>query len=67
MKKIVALVLLGVVLTGCIENGEDITESSRVKTICLDNVEYWILDATGHSQALAPKVDPTTLSFIRCK
>lgn len=67
MKKIIALALIGLALTGCIEQGDDLTNHHQTITVCLDGVEYWVLSADSQSQALAPKVDPVTLTFVRCK
>ena len=67
MKKIIALALIGFALTGCIENGDDITNHHGTITVCLDGVEYWILDAGAQSQALAPKINSVTLSYVLCK
>ena len=67
MKKIIALALIGFALTGCVEEGDNITNAHNTITVCLGGVEYWLLHAETHAQALAPKVDPTTLTFVRCK
>ncbi len=67
MNKIIALALIGFALTGCVEDGDDITNHFQTITVCLDGVEYWILNADSQSQAMAPKVNPATLSFVRCK
>ena len=67
MKKIVALMLVGFALTGCVEEGANITNAHNTITVCLSGVEYWLLSPEKQSQALAPKVDAKTLTFVRCK
>lgn len=63
-KTIVAFIIL-FLLVGCgKEEGSDQTEG--MTTICLDGVAYWF-DGMGQSQMMAPRVDPETLTFIRCE
>lgn len=63
-KTIVAFIIL-FLLVGCgKEEGSNQTED--MTTICLDGVAYWF-DGMGQSQMMAPRVDPETLTFIRCE
>jgi uncharacterized protein YcfL len=63
-KTIVAFIIL-FLLVGCgREEGSNQTED--MTTICLDGVAYWF-DGMGQSQMMAPRVDPETLTFIRCE
>ena len=63
-KTIVAFIIL-FLLVGCgKEEGSNQTED--MTTICLDGVAYWF-DGAGAGQMMAPRVDPETLTFIRCE
>jgi hypothetical protein len=65
MRKLTLLAIFAIAaLAGCVEEGSD--QTSEMTTICLDGVAYWF-DGAGQSQMMAPRVDPTTLQFVRCK
>lgn len=51
-------------LAACKENGSDQTDD--MITICLDGVSYWF-DGLSQSQMMAPRIDPETLTYVRCK
>lgn len=50
-------------LAACVEEGQDVT--SDMTSICIDGVEYWYR-GMGSSQMMAPRIDPETLTFVRC-
>lgn len=54
-------------LTGCVEEGSDITNHHSTITVCLGGVEYWLISPETTLQALAPKIDTETLNFVRCE
>lgn len=64
--KYIALILVTLVLAGCVpeDNREQQkTESGRQYMVeCIDGVEYW----TGVKR-LAPRIDPATMTFRKCK
>lgn len=63
-KTIVAFIIL-FLLVGCgKEEGSD--QTSDMTTICLDGVAYWY-DGVGNTQMMSPRIDPKTLTFIRCE
>ena len=51
-------------LVGCVEDGSD--QTSDMITVCLDGVAYWVTSAGTNYQMMAPRIDPDTLSFVRC-
>jgi hypothetical protein len=55
---------IALTLTGCVEEGSD--QTSGMVTMCLDGVAYWY-DGQGQSQMMSPRVDPETLTFVRCE
>lgn len=62
------LVLASLVfLAACVEDGDDLTNKHNTITICLDGVEYWMINPDTQSQTMAPRVNPDTLTFIRCE
>jgi hypothetical protein len=65
--KYFVIILMSLTLAGCIEDGSDITNSKSVIAVCIDNVEYWVIYPESTSQSMAPRIDPKTLSFVRCK
>lgn len=68
MRKLALIALIAMTtLSGCIEEGADLTNNHNVITICLDGVEYWMISPEKQSQTLAPRVDAVTLEFVRCK
>lgn len=65
MKYIVSALLL-LSLTGCIENGEDLTNKSTTKTICLGGIKYWMIYPNSNSQSLALFISAETLQPVKC-
>lgn len=55
------------VLAGCNDETSNAkSESGRTyKVECIDGVEYWIR-AGGNRGYMAVRVDPKTMSFVRC-
>lgn len=51
-------------LAACVEEGSDQTDT--MTAICIDGVQYW-LDGIGQMQMMAPRIDPETLTFVRCE
>ncbi len=63
--KYLSIALVCLTLTACtIENGQDVTE--LVTAVCLDGVEYLSMGMGANAGLLAPRVDPETLTFVRC-
>lgn len=62
--KIALFAVILVTLSACVEEGSD--QTTDMITICLDDVAYWF-DGQGQSQMMSPRIDPKTLTFIRCK
>lgn len=63
MKYLAVITIL--LLAGCVEDGSD--QTSDVITVCLDGVAYWIdMEGTNY-QMMSPRIDPDTLSFVRCE
>lgn len=60
--KYLALITV-VFLSACVEEGSE--QRSDFKFICLDSVQYWFR-ATGSSSLLTPRINPDTLTFVRC-
>jgi len=56
-----------IALAACIdERPIAVSESNRnYKVECIDGVEYWTR-ANGYQGYMAVRVDPKTLSFVRC-
>lgn len=52
-------------LSACTEDGSDQTDD--MITVCLDGVSYWVDGEDTQSQMMAPRIDPKTLTFIRCE
>jgi hypothetical protein len=66
--KYVALILSLSVLAGCIEDNRETVPSnsgSKYKAECIDGIEYW-LHRRGNAGYLAVRIDPETLSYVRC-
>lgn len=62
MRKLI--ILSFVLLSACIEEGSD--KTSIMNKICLDNIEYWF-KAAGGTAVMSPRVDPKTMTFVRCE
>ena len=71
MRKQTILALVAMMtLAGCIEEGVELSTnetSIETMTVCLDGVSYWLIQPNTRSQAMAPRIDPVTLQFVRCK
>lgn len=63
--KYALLVIAALTLAGCIEDGKDATTDMII--VCLDGVEYWVDGENTQQQMMAPRIDPETLSFVRCE
>jgi hypothetical protein len=64
--KYALLVIAALTVAGCVEEGSDLTNQEQTITVCLDGVAYWMINPQARSQVLAPRVDPKTLTFVRC-
>lgn len=62
--KYVAILSL-IFLASCIEDGSDSTYD--MITTCLDGVAYWVDGENTDQQMMAPRIDPKTLTFMRCE
>ncbi len=62
--KYVAILSL-IFLASCIEDGSDSTDD--MITTCLGGVAYWVDGENTDQQMMAPRIDPQTLTFIRCQ
>jgi uncharacterized protein YcfL len=58
------LLVAALALAGCKENGSN--QTNDMITICLDGVAYWY-DGQGQTQMMSPRIDPETLSFVKCR
>lgn len=65
--KYALLAIAALTLAACVEEGSDLTNKHNTITVCLDGVEYWMINPEARSQTMAPRIDPETLSFVRCK
>jgi hypothetical protein len=65
--KYILIVAALVTLTACIDERPSVeSESGRnYRVECVGGVEYWVR-TNGHQGYMAVKVDPSTLSFVRC-
>jgi hypothetical protein len=55
-------------LTACKEDPRPISESEsgrHYRVECIDGIEYWTR-ANGYQGYMAVRVDPETLTFVRC-
>lgn len=56
-----------VFLAACYDTPVAQSESGRQYSIeCIDGVEYWFRSGNSRS-VLAPRIDPNTMSFVRCE
>lgn len=56
-------------LVACKEDTRPITESesgSSYRIECIGGIEYWTR-ANGHQGYMAVRVDPETMTFVRCE
>lgn len=65
MKTTLALLVSIALLSGCVENGDDVT--SDMTNVCIDGVQYWVDGQNTQAQMMAPRIDPVTLTFVRCE
>jgi hypothetical protein len=66
--KYVLMTAIVVALAGCRDERPS-TESVSGNTYrveCIDSVQYWII-GSGNSQMMTARVDPKTLTFVRCE
>jgi hypothetical protein len=61
---VTAAVLLS--LAGC-EEKNNTDQTSDMITVCLDGVAYWVDGEDTYYQMMAPRIDPETLTFVRCE
>lgn len=65
LRNIILVSIAAITLAGCVEEGENFDKEATA--ICLDGVQYWIIDPHMREQAIAPRIDPETLTYVRCK
>jgi len=66
--KYVLMAAIVLTLAGC-KDERPSTESVSGNTYrveCIDGVQYWIR-GYGRSQMMAPRINPETLTFVRCE
>jgi hypothetical protein len=66
------LIVVLVFVAGCVSEAEQSTPSTSSRYVgetyeleCIDGVEYWFR-AVGNKGYLAPRIDPETLTYVRC-
>lgn len=68
MKRAIAILAM-IALTACVEEDERPAINSNsdrtYRAECIDGIEYWVRHI-GHKGYMAVRVDPDTLSFVRC-
>lgn len=63
--KYFSIALASLALMACTpEEGADVT--SAVTPLCIDGVQYWTMYMGTGDDVLSPRVDPETLTFVRC-
>jgi PBP1b-binding outer membrane lipoprotein LpoB len=63
-----ALVMIAALaLAGCVQEGDELTNTNNMIAVCIDGVSYWMLHPNTPSQVIAPRVGPETLTFVRCE
>lgn len=63
--KYLLIALMGLALMACKpEEGQDVTNS--VSSLCVDGVQYWTMYMGRQAGVMTPRVDPETLTFVRC-
>lgn len=63
--KYFSIALVGLALMACTpEEGADVT--SAVTPLCIDGVQYWTMYMGSQAGLMSPRVDPETLTFVRC-
>lgn len=63
--KYIALMSL-IFLTAC-ESIDGTDQTYDMITFCLDGVSYWVDGEGSQYQMMAPRIDPKTLTFVRCE
>jgi hypothetical protein len=66
--KYILIVTALVTLAACKEDERPTVESESGRTYrveCVGGVEYWVR-ANGHQGYMAVRIDPETMSFVRC-
>lgn len=67
MRKFAIIAMISMTtLAGCVEEGDDLIKKGNTITVCLDDVQYWLLNPNTQLQAMAPRIDPITFQFVRC-
>ena len=63
--KYFSIALASLALMACTpEEGADVT--SAVTPLCIDGVQYWTMYMGSQAGLMSPRVDPKTLTFVRC-
>jgi hypothetical protein len=63
------LIMTAILALAACKDERPTTESEsglNYKAECIDGVEYWVR-STGHRGYMSVRVDPKTLSFVRCE
>jgi hypothetical protein len=61
------LVIVSVLFLVACEEKNNTNQTSDMITVCLDGVAYWVDGEDTYFQMMAPKIDPETLTFVRCE
>lgn len=64
--KYLAIILAIVTLSGC-KDMNNTNQTEDMITICLDDVAYWVDGEGTNYQMMSPRINPETLSFVRCE
>jgi hypothetical protein len=67
MKYTIAILSM-LALTACVEDERPVVKSDSDRSYrveCVDGIEYWVRH-TRHKGYMAVRVDPDTMSFVRC-
>jgi hypothetical protein len=67
MKYTIAILAV-LALTACVEDERPVVKSDsdrNYRVECVDGIEYWVRHS-GHQGYMAVRVDPDTMSFVRC-
>jgi hypothetical protein len=61
------LVIVSVLFLVACKEKNNTNQTSDMITVCLDGVAYWVDGEDTYFQMMAPKIDPETLTFVRCE
>lgn len=65
MKYVIGLIAV-LVLIGCDQRPQVVSNSGQgYRVECIDGIEYWFREQSKRAY-MAVRVDPNTLSFVRC-